>query len=76
VSYSPQDLEAIAKKVRYDLTAAQGKLTDLLNGISELAEKLPDDGHAFVCPQDHCGLKFPTAQRLVEHRENVHGVRV
>jgi hypothetical protein len=77
VSYSPADLEAIAKKLRMDLSNAQGKLTDLMNGMAELASKLPDQGEKLACPQ--CGVQFSGtevgARKLTEHLENVHGLR-
>jgi hypothetical protein len=73
LSYSPADLEAIAKKLRYDLTAAQGKLTDLMNGIAELAAKLPSEGNDAKCPR--CGVNPPKNTTIDEHLENVHGVR-
>lgn len=73
MSYSPADIEAIAKKLRYDLSAAQAKVTELLNAVSDLASRLPADDHAYRCPD--CQIDCPTAKRLEEHRENVHGVR-
>lgn len=73
MSYSPADLEAIAKKLRMDLTNAQGKLSDLMKGTAELSAKLPDQGEGVPCPL--CGLRFSSAKRVTEHEENVHGVR-
>jgi len=34
---------------------------------------LPDQGEGVACPL--CGLKFSSDRRVVEHQENVHGVR-
>ena len=31
-------------------------------------------GDAYLCPE--CGLRFKQPDRVTEHRENVHGIRV
>lgn len=56
------DLLELARKIRYDLTACQGKLTDLMNGLAAL--DVPDPAR-LEC--GHCGLTFRSTNRLAEH---------
>lgn len=42
------ELHSLARKLRYDLTAAQGKLSELLRGLAELER---DDHPEFRCPE-------------------------
>lgn len=77
---SAADLEALARKIRYDLTAAQGKLSELMRGIGDLASQLPEQGEKLSCP--HCrpgGPYFSAspsgAERLADHLANVHGAK-
>lgn len=52
----------IARKIRYDLTALQAKVTDLLNELGKL--DLPDPD-ALDCPR--CGLPTRGPLSLAEH---------
>lgn len=59
-------LRHLAMQIRYDLTAAQAKLTELVRQIDELKlEPLP----VLTCP--HCGPWHRTAPALAEHLYNV-----
>lgn len=68
---SDHDTVELAKKLRYDLTAAQGKLSELIRALGELdlPEQTPDR-----CPVVGCGyrpaMNLPT---LAEHAHAVHG---
>lgn len=73
MSYTAQDVDEIVKKLRMDLSAAQGKITELKNALASF--DLPRDEPAFACKHNGCGLPFRSEQRLSEHLENVHGVR-
>jgi hypothetical protein len=70
VSVDPDDLFDLIDKIRYDLTAAQGKITDLKLLLSELTQKLPAKGTGFECPQ--CHVVHGTEERLRDHMELVH----
>jgi len=61
----------LARAIRYDLTALQGKVGELLLSLGRLSL---DDGVARVeCPE--CGLSLPGGERrLAEHRYVVHDV--
>ena len=72
LSYAVEDLEAMAKKIQYDLTAAKTKLSELQRGIAAMATKLPPTKPAPVCPQ--CQLEV-RGKTLTEHLEDVHGIR-
>lgn len=74
MAYSRSDLESLAKELQRDLTGIKTRLSDLQRGIASLPAD-QNDGHGYRCPEASCGLKFPTAERVIEHRENVHGVR-
>ena len=64
---SREDILEIAKTLRYDLTAAQAKLTEL----ATLAAQLPDDEHERPrCPD--CELPFRGPRTLAEHRYHQH----
>ncbi len=61
----------IARKIRYELTSVQAKVTELLNALGRL--NLPDEhgDKAFKC-RHGCTI-FATAERLATHLFNVHG---
>ena len=61
-------LAAVLKKLRYDLTAAQGKLTEALRMVEAL--DLEDAGNRVRCPR--CGLKVTGARALAEHAYTAH----
>jgi hypothetical protein len=63
----PSDLYELLKKIRYDATAIQAKVTDALNLLNEL--HLPDQP---VTPCPHCGLETRGERSLAEHLHNVH----
>lgn len=58
----PVDLAETLKKIRYDLTAAQGKVTEALNLLAEL--NLPEPT-TVSC--DTCGWTFRHGTHLEEH---------
>lgn len=62
---SKDDLLEIAKKIRYDTTAIQAKLTDLMDGIAALPG---DENPKAICP--HCG-PIPGGQRALEEHMHV-----
>lgn len=61
-----------AKRIRYDLTALQAKVTELL----QMAARLPEpDIDTRTCPE--CGLTaraLPPGVTLADHLHNVHGI--
>lgn len=65
------ELLEIAKKIRYDLTASQQKLSELMRGIAAL--DLPEEVAA-TCP--HCRLKLSGPNSLAEHLYVSHGGEV
>ena len=66
---SRQDLLEIAKKIRYDLTAAQAKLTELMTLTAQLPETTTQKP---ICPQ--CGpITLLRDVTLSDHLHNVHG---
>lgn len=64
----PADLYEILKKIRYDTTAIQAKVTDALNVLNEL--HLPDQPRT-KCP--HCGIEVRGQRTLAEHLHVSHG---
>lgn len=61
------DLLELAKKLRYDLTGMQVKVTELITGLAAL--NLPAAG--YPCPT--CNLKFKGPLSLAEHVYISHG---
>jgi hypothetical protein len=57
----PADLYDLLKKIRYDTTAIQAKVTDALKILNEL--NLPEQ-ETVAC---ECGLKFRGPNTLAEH---------
>jgi hypothetical protein len=73
VSVNPDDLFELADKIRYDLTAAQGKITALKTMLGELTHQLPERGSTtWICPK--CGVKNGTEERLQDHLKLVHAL--
>ena len=62
-----EDVYEMLRKIRYDLTAAQGKLTDVFSMLGELNLQ---DTPAHVC--DRCGVKIRASALLAEHVYNSH----
>ena len=61
-----------AKKVRYDLTALQAKVTELMTMAAKF--QAPDDGTQ-TCPE--CGLPtkaLPQGCTLTDHRRRTHNI--
>mgnify|MGYP001558574639 CR=1 FL=1 len=58
----------ILRKIRYDLTAAQTKVTEALNTLSLM--NLPGPPPEFVCAK--CGGSYPAEMALALHMQNVH----
>lgn len=61
-------LHDLTMAIRYDLTAAQGKLTELLRQIAEL----PIDTNLPAVECRHCGVELKGALTLAEHLYNQH----
>jgi hypothetical protein len=59
---TPNDVYEMLRKIRYDLTAAQGKLTDVFSMLGELNLQ---DTPAHQC--ERCGAIFRGAAPLAEH---------
>lgn len=68
MSETKAELLAIAKAIRYDLTACQGKLSALMRSIADA--DLPDREPA-VCPT--CGARLAGPVTLAEHVHTSHG---
>lgn len=62
LSANDPELVTALKKIRYDLTDLQGKVSEALRLVSALSLTPPAE---FVC--DHCGLRFGGALRRAEH---------
>lgn len=61
----------VLRKIRYDTTAIQAKITDALTMLANM--NLPDtQTKNHICPKPHCRIGFHTAERLAEHMRNVH----
>lgn len=56
-------LAAVLKKIRYDLTACQAKLTEAMRMVAALP--LEDPGDRVKC--ERCGATFVGPQTLAEH---------
>lgn len=61
------DLVVLLKKLRYDLTAMQAKVSDALNLAARLELPSPQ---AFVCQS--CGIDMRAAAKLAEHLYHSH----
>lgn len=66
------DMHDLAMQIRYDLTAAQGKLTELIRMIGELPDH-QREATELVCPNTTCHLKFKGPLTLAEHLYTSHG---
>jgi len=73
MGHSVQDVTEMLKNLQKDLTSFKTRVSELQRAIAELKVLLPDQGEGVACPL--CGLKFSSDRRVVEHQENVHGVR-
>jgi hypothetical protein len=65
-----ETLYELLRKIRYDATAIQGKVTDALNMLAAL--NLPDESR-LRCPREGCPLAFAGPATLAEHVYNSHG---
>lgn len=72
MSYAPEDLEELAKKIQYDLTTAKTRLSELQRMIAEVTHGLPSRTAKPLCPK--CGIEV-RGKTMAEHLEDVHGVR-
>lgn len=61
-----EDIFELLRKIRYDLTAAQAKLTDATNALAALNLPKATD---LEC---HCGLRFGSKYKLDEHTYQSH----
>jgi hypothetical protein len=64
------DILAMAKQIRYDMSVTRTRIDELMEAVASLS--IPEAPGQFACG-DCAGLEFNSEQRLVEHRENVHG---
>lgn len=71
MSHSQADLLELAKKLRYNLTASQAQLTDLMTQIAALP--IADNHTNHTCPT--CGINRPTEESLKDHLELIHEER-
>lgn len=62
-------LGAVLRKMRYDLSAAQGKLTEAIRMVDAL--DIGEEGERIPCPT--CGVKLQGPITLSEHIRNSHG---
>lgn len=60
-------LHDLAMGIRYDLTAAQGKLTELVRQVAEANLPMPEE---LVCPT--CGVPTKGPRTLAEHQHVSH----
>jgi hypothetical protein len=67
---SEHELYVLLRKIRYDLTALQAKVTDAFAMLDALHLPLPDQG--VRCPFPHCKLPMKGARSLELHIQNVH----
>ena len=75
MGYSTEDLETILRKLRYELTACQTKVSEALTALGELSSQFPKPPtDEPVCPV--CGLERHNEDALRDHLANVHGKRV
>lgn len=58
----------LLRKIRYDATAIQAKVTDALNMLA--AMNLPGLAPKHLCPS--CGIGLPSERALAFHLQNVH----
>jgi hypothetical protein len=65
--HEPEIFEVL-RRLRYDLTAAQAKVTDALNILSSM--NLPALKARLECPE--CGAGLPGERALAFHLQNVH----
>jgi hypothetical protein len=68
MSNEPEIFE-ILRKIRYDLTAAQTKVTEALNTLGSM--DLPSEPDGLDCPI--CGVNKRGERALAIHITNVHG---
>lgn len=68
MNHPDHEILAALKTLRYDLTALQAKLSDLLTLAARLPT--PDPPDSVECP--NCQLAFESERRLAEHAYNVH----
>jgi hypothetical protein len=62
-------LAAVLRKVRYDLTSAQSKLTEAMRMVATL--DIGEEGERIECPT--CGASLPGPRTLAEHVHVSHG---
>jgi len=66
---SEHETVRIARALRYDLTAMQAKVSELLLALGRLS--LADDRESYPCPD--CGIDIDGPRALAEHIYHVHG---
>jgi hypothetical protein len=67
---SEHELYALMKKIRYDLTALQAKVTDAFAMLDAL--KLPVPASEWICKECAGGYDLKGERALALHRQNVH----
>ncbi len=65
---SEPEVFEVLRKIRYDLTAAQAKVTEALNMLARMDFPAEPDG----IPCSSCGNSYPSERALALHRSNVH----
>jgi hypothetical protein len=68
MNHTQETLLELTRKLRYDTTAIQAKISELATAIAAL--NLPDETPRPSCPT--CGIQKSNAQAVLEHRALVH----
>jgi hypothetical protein len=68
MSYTLEDINDLLDKVRYDLTAAQAKISDLKTAVAGLP--VPPEPGRYVCHV--CGVDRKTQAQLNDHLALIH----
>lgn len=63
------ELIELLKRMRYDLTDLQMKVTNALNMVAAL--NLPDPV-SVICPRPNCGVRLRSERKLAEHVFQLH----
>jgi len=75
MGYSLQDALQLLAEIEGLESTARAKRQTLKKALAEIHLPVDEEaGDAYLCPE--CGLRFKQPDRVTEHRENVHGIRV
>ena len=66
------EIEQLLRRIRYDLTAAQAKVSEALNALAAANARpgIEIEAKTFKC--EFCGLEFKREDLVTEHILNVH----